>query len=402
MGFDRSERAFWLAWSGIPRVGPLLVRRLLAQFGRLELAWEATEAELSQVEGFGGQRLAAIVASRLAIGDPYELLAEHEQVNAEFWTPADRGYPARLMSMVNGPNCLYYRGQVCAEEMAGRRPMVAIVGTRHPTEYGRDWTRRLTRALVGRGVTIVSGMADGIDAEAHGAALDAGGRTIAVLGTGTDLVYPACNGGLYRRILERGLVLSEYADGTPGDRGHFPARNRIVAGLCSVVLVMEAGERSGALITAEIAQGLGLDLFALPGCLDNAQARGTLGLIGRGVRPILGELELLGALEGLLGPVQQMSLPLFDGPVVESRSTGSQLRPKFAAKSVLRLSPIPEHLDPVARGVLELLSIEASGLDSIVERCGLGVGQVSGLLLQLELEGLVNQLPGMLYQRASV
>lgn len=400
MGFERSERAFWLAWAGMPRVGPLLTRRLVAHFGRLELAWEAMPEELALVEGFGPLVVKGVVAARAAIGDPYELLADHEQVNGDFWTPADRDYPVRLGAMESGPNCLYYRGQVCEEEMAGRRPMVAIVGTRTPSDYGRRWTQRLTTALVRRGVTIVSGMADGIDAEAHGAALAAGGRTIAVLGTGTDVVYPACNGGLYRRIVERGLVLSEYPDGTSADRRHFPARNRIVAGLCPVVLVMEAGERSGALITAEIAQSLGLDLFALPGSLDNPQARGTLRLLAQGVRPILGETELLEALADRLGPSQQMSLN-FDVPLV--RSMGAEVTPQSTRRGAERSTPIPipVDLDPVARRLLELLPFEACGLDAIVERSELGAGQVSGLLLQLELEGLVNQLPGMLYQRVS-
>jgi DNA processing protein len=388
MGFDRSERAFWLAWGRMPRMGPLLVRRLQARFGRLELAWEATSAELAQVEGIGQQLLKGIDGARSAIGDPYELLDHHEQTNADFWTPADADYPARLASMQNGPICLYHRGQVCPAELAGTKPMVAIVGTREPSDYGRRWTQRLTMALVNQGVTIVSGMADGIDAEAHRAALAAGGRTIAVLGTGTDVIYPPCNNELYRDLLQRGLVVSEYADGTPPDRGQFPARNRIIAGLCQAVLVIEAGARSGALITADIARSLNLDLFALPGSLDNPQAKGTLQLIAQGVRPILGESDLIEALAEHLGPVRQMSLNL-----------SLDARRDLVAPAA-RL-PIPETLDPLARRVLELLSLEPCGLDTIVDRSQLAAGQISGLLLQLELEGLVTQLPGMQYQRVS-
>lgn len=367
------ERAFWLAWSQITGIGPVLLRRLQQHFGRLGAAWEASPATLRQVEGFGSQTLEAVAAGRSRI-HPEQLLQQHEQENPNFWTPDETDYPRLLLEISSPPPVLYYRGEVRPQENQGVTPLVGIVGTRNPSEYGRRWTRKISAALARNGFTIVSGLADGIDTEAHRSCLEAGGRTLAVLGTGVDVVYPPQNRGLYQQILNQGLVLSEYPAKTPPDRTHFPPRNRIIAGLSRAVVVMEAPTRSGALITARFANDFCRDVYVLPGTLDNPRALGCLGLLSKGAQVIESEshlLEMLGAMPRL-DPVEP---PLF----VEQQA-------------------LP-NLSPELKQVLEAIALDSMPFDLIVQQTGMAAGSVSSALLQLELMGLVSQLPGMRYQR---
>ncbi|MGK7885491.1 MAG: DNA-processing protein DprA, partial [Crocosphaera sp.] len=301
----------------------------------------------------------------------------------QFWTPSDDNYPRLLLEIPSPPPLLYYQGQVNLLENQGNAPIVGIVGTRHPTDHGRRWTRKIAIALVKHGFTIVSGMAAGIDGIAHQACLEAGGRTIAVLGTGIDVVYPSHHRQLHRDLQKRGLIISEYPAGTPGDRRHFPARNRIIAGLSRAVLVMEAPERSGALITARYANEFCRDVYTLPNSPDIAQARGCLRLIHHGAEMILREDELLDMLGAIPELDQGKQLSLFDVEKVEK---------------VEKKEALPQ-LDPELLKIFQSIATEATPFDVIVEKTGLPTPQVSGGLLQLELEGLVTQLPGMRYQR---
>ena len=370
------ERAYWLAWSQVDRVGPVLLRRLQQHFGTLADAWKASTTQLQQVEGFGYQSASAVTAARSQI-NPEQFLEQHSVKNPYFWTPGDADYPRLLLEIPSPPPVLYYRGQVQPQENQGITPMVGIVGTRDPSDYGKRWTRRISTALVNRGFTVVSGMAAGIDTEAHMGCLETGGRTIAVLGTGVDMVYPPRNQPLYEKILAQGLVLSEYPAGTQPNRIHFPQRNRIIAGLSRAVLVMEAPTKSGALITADYANDFCRDVYALPGSLDNYKSLGCLGLLSRGAHLILNEghlLEMLGAIPELDSAVQ---LPLL-----------AQEQPK----------PVPQ-LEPELAKVLQALASEPTSFDAIVQQSGLAAGSVSSALLQLELMGLVSQLPGMQYRR---
>ena len=370
-----SERAYWFAWSRIPRVGPVLLQRLQQHFGSLERAWQALPLELAQVDGIGSNGLETIERHRSRL-NPTQVLAQHEQANPDFWTPADPDYPRLLLEIPNFPVPLYYRGAVKSWETQGMAPSIGIVGTRDPSDYGRRWTRRLTMALADRGFTIVSGLADGIDTESHRACLERGGRTIAVMGTGVDVVYPQRNRDLYQQIVDTGLILSEYPKGTQPDRIHFPQRNRIIAGLCRAVLVMEAPKKSGALITAQLANDYNREVYILPGSLDNPRSRGCLELLSQGAQAILDEdhlLELLGAI-----------------PALDSDST----HPQPPSPTVP-----PPNLDPQLAQVLQILSEEALSLDFIVDKSQLPAPIVSGALLQLELMALVTQLPGMRYQR---
>ncbi|MEQ8386171.1 MAG: DNA-processing protein DprA [Coleofasciculus sp. A1-SPW-01] len=370
------DRAYWLAWSQVPRVGPVLLRRLQQHFDTLAEAWASPARELGQVEGFGRQLVQAVEKTRSHL-NPQQFLEQHCSKNPYFWTPADPDYPRLLLEIPSPPPVLYYRGQVDQQENQGMKPMVAIVGTREPTDYGKRWTRKISAALAKKGFTIVSGMAAGIDTEAHKGCLEAGGRTVAVFGTGIDVIYPPRNKLLYETILDRGLVLSEYPAGTKPNRPHFPQRNRIIAGLSRAVLVMEAPTKSGALITAYQANEFCRDVYALPGSLDNPNAVGCLGLLNRGASVILSEGHLL----DMLGAIPELD-------------SGKQLS-LFEPESV---KATPE-LAPELAKVFQVLGIEPTPLDVIVQETGMTVAEVSGVLLQLELEGLVSQLPGMLYRR---
>ncbi len=377
---QKRERSYWLAWSQISGIGPVLLRRLEQYFGTLEAAWVADSQELQLVEGLGTQ-LGLRIAEKRSTLNPQEFLEEHSQQNPHFWTPADPEYPRLLLETPNPPTVLYYRGKVKPLENQGVIPAIAIVGTRYPTPYGKKWTQRIAKALAKQGFMIVSGMAAGIDTEAHRACLEVGQRTIAVMGTGVDVAYPPRNQGLYRDIVKQGLVVSEYPQGTPPDRAHFPQRNRIIAGLCRAVLVMEAPSKSGALITAYVANEYNRDIYVLPGSLDNEKSLGCLSLVSKGAQLILGEEQLL----EMLG-----ELPNLD-PLDSSPPRQQELFPA--------VPPATPQLPPNLAKVFQVITVEAITLDAIAQTLQTSAAEVAGALLQLELMGLVTQLPGMRYQR---
>ena len=379
------ERAYWLAWSQINGIGPILLQRLNEHFNSLATAWTAKSIELSQVEGFGKQTIEKTLQEREKI-NPEQFIEKHLIKNPHFWTPADRDYPRLLLEIPNPPPVLYYRGTVDTKENQGITPTVAIVGTRSPSEYGRRWARKFSAALAKSGFTVVSGLATGIDTEAHTSCLDAGGRTLAIFGTGVDIVYPRPNERLCDRVLQQGLAISEYPAGTQPNRTNFPRRNRIIAGLSRATIVIEAPRKSGALITAYEANDFCRDVYVLTARLDDELSFGCLELLSKGAHPILPGndrmlseerlLEMLGAIPKL-DKAQQLSLfPVNPAPTK-------------------RMPP----LEPELALVLSAIASDPISFDSIVEAAGLEAGIVSGTLLQLELLGLVSQLPGMRYQR---
>jgi len=379
------ERAYWLAWSQINGIGPILLQRLHQHFNSLAEAWMAKPVDLMRVEGLGKQIIETILQERTQL-NPEEFIEKHLIKNPCFWTPADPDYPRLLLEISNPPPVLYYRGLVDVKENQGITPTVAIVGTRSPSEYGRRWTRKISTALAKSGFTVVSGLAAGIDTEAHTSCLEAGGRTLAVFGTGVDIVYPKPNERLRDRVLQQGLAISEYPAGTQPNKTNFPRRNRIIAGLSRATIVIEAPQKSGALITAYQANDFCRDVYVLTARLDDERSFGCLELLSKGAHPILPSsdrllsedrlLEMLGALPKL-DKAEQLSLfPL--NPTVEKQ--GPPLEPELAK-------------------VLSAIESGPISFDVIVEAAGLEAGTVSSILLQLELLGLVSQLPGMRYQR---
>jgi DNA processing protein len=367
------DRPYWLAWAQLPGVGAITIHRLHEHFGDLASAWYATPAELLEVAGCGQITVEKICPARQAI-EPEDFLEQHLQQNPQFWTPADPDYPQLLLETPTAPAVLYYRGQVDPTENQGNRLTIGIVGTRQPSNYGHKWTQKISVALAEQGFSIVSGLAQGIDTAAHHGCLAVGGRTVAVVGTGLDLVYPAHNQALAEKIWAKGLMVSEYPAGTRPDRGHFPARNRIIAGLSRAVLVMEAPHKSGALITAYLANEFCRDVFVLPGGLDSPQSAGCLGLIGRGAQVILGVEQLIETLREI-APIHQ---------------------PQLVQTSLPLFTP---NLAPPLAQILAAIGHAPTAFDAIVSHSQLPSPEVSSGLLELELENLVTQLPGMQYQR---
>ena len=369
-----TERVFWFVWSQVEGLGPILQKRLALHFGSLEAAWEASTDRLRQVEGIGVKLTEAIAQQRPQLNP--DMVSPPA---VPFLTPVDDAYPTLLYEIADPPPVLYYQGNLDLLKACQTGAGVGIVGTRGPSDYGRRWTRRLTITLSRAGFLIISGLADGIDRIAHQSCLDTKGHTIAVLGTGTDVVYPYRNRDLYGAIADAGLLLSEYPPGTQPDRVHFPRRNRIIAGLSRAVLVTEAPQKSGALITAYLANDYGRDVFALPGSLDNSRCYGCLALVNQGAHLILGERMLLDTLG--------------DIPTERAQTKTTQ--------QLAISQPAPE-LDPQLAQVFQAISEEAKSLDAIVEHSGkLPTGDVLSALVQLELMGLVSQLPGMQYQRCT-
>ena len=329
------ERAYWLAWSQINGIGPILLQRLHQHFNSLAEAWTAKPVDLMRVEGLGKQIIETILQERTKL-NPEEFIEKHLIKNPYFWTPADPDYPRLLLEISNPPSVLYYRGLVDVKENQGITPTVAIVGTRSPSEYGRRWTRKISTALAKSGFTVVSGLAAGIDTEAHTSCLEAGGRTLAVFGTGVDIVYPKPNERLRDRVLQQGLAISEYPAGIQPNKTNFPRRNRIIAGLSRATIVIEAPQKSGALITAYQANDFCRDVYVLTARLDDERSFGCLELLSKGADPILPSsdrllsedrlLEMLGALPKLDYAEQLSLFPL--NPTVEKQ--GPPLEPELA------------------------------------------------------------------------
>lgn len=426
-----TERAYWLAWSQVKHVGPVTTKRLWEQFGALSVAWEASAGELLAVDGIGILSAEKIARQRPQL-NPAQILEQHERENQSFWTPADPDYPALLFAINDPPPVLYYRGRLRLTNP--NLLTVGIVGTRGPSAYGKKWTQRLSSGLTRQGAIIISGLAAGIDTEAHTSCLQQQGNTVAVMGTGVDVVYPARNQRLYDRIVETGLVVSEYPDKTGPDRTHFPQRNRIIAGLSRATLVTEAPARSGALITARLANDYCREVYALPCSLDNRQGEGCLRAIEQGAQMILSEHSLVEALTRLpsvgLGKVQSDAAEESTGRVTSSNRKKAAVSKKVAvpvaakphgqssgqpsgqpscqqtaSHKLLEPNDAPNNanlsdLTPLLIQVLNAVSSEPTVLDRIVQSAQAETGAVLGALVQLEISGLVVQLPGMHYQRA--
>jgi DNA processing protein len=360
---DDVERAFWVAWNRVRGVGPARFARLLEVFGDAQTAWTAPEGDL-RATGFDDKLLGEIARQRRAI-DPAAETARLARLAVTALTLRDPAYPRLLREIPQPPAVLYVRGQIVPEdEMA-----IAIVGTRRISAYGRQVTTRLTADLVDRRMTIISGLARGVDAVAHTAALEAGGRTIAVLGCGPDLVYPPEHAKLAERIIDQGAIVSEFAVGTPPEGGNFPARNRIISGLALAVLVTEAPEGSGALITANFAADHGRDVMAVPGPIFNRTSMGCNRLIQTGALCVMGVQDIADALNMHLIP-QQMDM--------------RDLLPA----------------DPTEARLLALLDGEARHADDLCRLAELPAAVVTSTLMMLELKGRVRHLGNMIYSLA--
>ena len=296
----------------------------------------------------------------------------------------DAEYPALLLAVPTAPATLHVRGAL----VEGDTLAVAVVGSRRATPYGLSLAETLAADLAARGVTIVSGLARGIDTAAHRGALRVGGRTIAVLGSGVDVVYPPENARLAEEIAGRGALVSQFAPGTPPLPHHFPTRNAVIAGLSLAVVVVEAAERSGSLITARLAAELGREVLAMPGRATAPESRGANRLIQDGAALALGWEDVVAAL-----PERWKACLDTRGTIgaAGERVTGREHRsgPGEAA----------DRPSAATRQVLSLLGEDPVEIDHVIERSGLGAGPVSAALLDLELEGRVRQIEGKRFVR---
>ena len=351
---------YWFALSSVPLVGNVTCRRLVEHFGSPGKALAASLDELSAVKGVNssaarslrshdGQKAAELAVAALA------------RSGARLVTLLDKEYPSLLKEISDPPPFLYLKGK-----LPNSSTSIAIVGSRRASDYGISVTARLSRELAEQGVTIVSGLALGVDAAAHRGALQLSGATVGVLGCGIDLIYPPENRGLYREMEEKGAIVSEFAPGTPPDAPNFPRRNRIISGMSRGVLVVEAAERSGSLITARFALEQGREVFAVPGNINFRASRGTNSLIKEGAKLV----ETVADIMGELPP-------------------GGNL-PQWARKQHFNLSPDEEKLTA-------LLAEKPLQIDELTVRSGLTVPAVSAMLLRLELQGAVMQIPGKIF-----
>jgi len=292
----------------------------------------------------------------------------------------DPDYPALLRRIPSPPACLFVVGEVAALW----QPQIAIVGSRSPSAGGRDNARAFATAFAGAGLTVTSGLASGIDAAAHAGALDAGAHTVAVMATGPDRVYPPAHRDLATRIAHHGALVCEFVPGTEARREHFPSRNRIIAGLALGTLVVEAAERSGALITARLAGDAGREVFAIPGSIHNPVARGCHRLIRQGAALVETADEVIAAL----------------GPVASDLADALRARLHDGAAAAPATPATSGDNDPAVRQVLAALAFDPVGIDQLAQRTGLTVAALSSMLLHMEMQGLVSAEHGR-YSRRS-
>jgi DNA processing protein len=358
------DTQYWVGFHRVPYIGPTRIDRLISHFGGLDRAWRASANDLRRV--LDERALESLLAVRAAL-DLDQEMARIERAGIAVITRDDADYPRRLAEIPAPPPVLYLRGTLLPEDDVA----VAIVGTRRLTNYGREVATSLAGDLAAAGVTIVSGLARGIDAVAHQAALAAGGRTIAVLGSGPNVIYPPEHRTLAARITEQGAVLSDYPPDRKPDAQNFPARNRIIAGLSRGVLVVEAPARSGALITVDFAADQGRDVFAVPGSILSPASAGCHKLLRDGARPvtcaddILEDLNLNVSRRGEQTAVQQ-ALPLEEDE----------------------------------RRLLALLTADPQHIDELAAAANHPIHEIGALLLTMELKGLVRNAGAQHYSRA--
>src|SRR3990167_8438170 len=350
------ELAYWVATSAIAGVGSATFNYLLKHFKTLKAFWHSSNEQIRKLK-IDTKTRESILEFRQKV-DPKIYLETVYEREIKVASLPDRDYPANLRQITDSPPVLYYKGSLLPKDDLA----IAVVGSRYPTVYGRQVTEKLVSELVMSGLVIVSGLARGIDSIAHRAALDAGGRTIAVLGSGVDLIYPPENKSLAEKIVQNGALVSEFPLGFPSVPSNFPARNRIISGLSLGVLVTEAAVDSGSLITAGQAAEQGREVFAVPGPVNSKMSIGTNNLIKEGVHPTTEAADILQVLD-----IERKQRQL---------DTGNK---KLETKNLTKEE----------RKILELLDGQSKHIDIIVRESGLEIDKVSAALSMMEIRGFV-------------
>jgi DNA processing protein len=354
------NKCYWVAFNLVKGIGAVRLQGLLNHFGDLAIAWRAPMDAL-RAAGLSSKLCERVVQMREGI-NLEKVMSDISSKGIKILTWEDEQFPARLKDIDQPPPVLYVRGELTEEDFWA----VAVVGTRRVSAYGRQIAEELGAYLAASGVSVISGLARGVDAIAHQAALKNGGRTIAVLGSGVDRIYPPEHKQLAEKITAQGAVISDYAPGTPPDASNFPARNRIISGLAMATVVVEAGETSGALITAQFAIDQGREVFAVPGNILAPQSKGTNNLIAQGAHPMLSARDLLEILD--LGRVSEQ-------------------------KTVRQSIPC----DETEARLIQFLTHDPLHLDEIQNLSGLPIERVSATLVMMELKGLIRQVGGNNY-----
>ena len=362
----RSDRELLVGLNRIPQLSPRRTRRLFARFESFRGIWEASAATLAQV--FASQVIGEAIASGRDEAAIDEEFRAADEAGIRIVTLVDEEYPPLLREIDDPPLALYVRGEASIDPARS----IAVVGTRRSTRYASLVAARLSSQLAMKGIAVVSGLATGTDTAAHQGALDVGGRTIAVMGCGVDRVYPKRNQDLYDRIAETGTILSEYPLGTRPAKWTFPQRNRIISGLCRGVVVVQAPERSGSLITARLALEQGREVFAVPGNITNLTSVGTNRLLKDGAKLVVTVDDILEEYPDLLR--------LKSTPGEESDAD----EPKLGERE---------------QAVYDLIRLEPVHVDDIIGRADLSPTEASHILLLLQLEGLIEEVEGGRYIR---
>jgi DNA processing protein len=352
---------YWVGFSRVPGIGPVRLRALLDHFaGDICAAWHASAAT-QRALGFDQRTIETFLGMR----DRMDLDAEYKRVmaaGAHVLTWESKDYPFLLKSISHPPPVLYVRGELSPQDEWA----LGVVGTRQASVYGREVTRTLVEGLVAAGVTIISGLAYGIDTMAHRTALEAGGRTIAVLGSGVDIIYPYQNRGLAEQIMRNGALISEYPLGTKPEARNFPPRNRIISGMSLGVLVVEGSTRSGAMITAAYALEQGREVFAVPGNILSRNSGGPSYLIQQGAKLVTSVQDIL-----------------------------EELNLDMAAQQREVRQALPDN--PTEARLLQFLSSEPMHVDELGHAAGLPIQEVTSTLTLMELKGIVRQVGNMSY-----
>ena len=393
----------------IPGVGDRTIRCLLTAFGSAEKALTATFEELVQIKGLARNMCRSVVEgkSRVAINEELELIQAHD---CHLVTIYDSAYPLLLKQIDDPPLLLYVRGELGPSDALS----VAVVGSRSPTNYGKTISRQLSHQLADQGVTVISGLARGIDTCAHQGVLEAGGRTIAVMGNGLSQIYPDENKDLADAIAESGAVVSEFPMNMPPIAKNFPRRNRVISGICSGTVVVEASDRSGSLITARCAAEQGREVFAVPGQIFSKLSKGTHQLINQGATLVNTIDDLLDVLPPQFLKSARPFPPTRPSPN-QNDSSPQQVTTDVSvaiaahdmSSSCLEKSPenppvrASQQLSIDELTVLEAIATPFSHIDQIARTTELPINKVSGALVMLELKGIVQQLPGKQFARQS-
>jgi DNA processing protein len=363
------KRLAWLALYVVPGLGNIGCRNLLERFGSPEVIFETGSSELAKVEGVS-ETIAKRIVSQEAALDPEEELRKVEKFRARIITYSDPAYPAILREIYDPPLLLFVKGK----DRVPPETCIAVVGSRNASHYGLRAAKNIATGLAEKGVGVVSGFARGIDSAAHRGCLAGGGFTIAVMGTGIDLIYPASNKKLFNETLEHGIAISEFPMGTPPEPRNFPIRNRIISGLSRGVVVVEATRKSGSLITASMALEQGREVFAVPGSIDSFKSTGTHFLIKHGATLVENSSDILSEIS--LGEKTEI-----DGVDGQGAATPAIQLEESEIRIYECIGDYPVHID------------------EIVRNAEMDAGKTLAVLMRLELRGIVKQLSGKMFVR---